>query len=285
MRSSSAGGIGRERVGGGDEEHPREVEGHLEVVVAEGRVLLRVEHLEQRRRRDRRGSRRRACRSRRAGRPGCASPRGAGSAGCGPASRRRRCGGGRGSRPRRARRRARRARTCAPSRARSSGRARSCRRPAARRSRGSGPSPRARACAPRGTRGCGPSPSRGRGGPRRGPRARRARSSLSSVSLRPGQVRDPLEVGADQVAVGRVRRAARAGAAARARPASRRLAGSCAASRRSCELLDLALPGVALADLALDVAHAAAQQPLALLRVHLLVGARRRRACAASRRS
>ena len=39
-----------EHVGGGDEEHLREVEGHAEVVVAERRVLLRIEHLEQRRR-------------------------------------------------------------------------------------------------------------------------------------------------------------------------------------------------------------------------------------------
>ena len=37
-------------VGGGDEQDPAEVEGQAEVVVAEARVLLRVQHLEQRRR-------------------------------------------------------------------------------------------------------------------------------------------------------------------------------------------------------------------------------------------
>ena len=36
-----------EQVAGGDEEHLRQVEGHLEVVVLEGVVLLRIEHLEQ----------------------------------------------------------------------------------------------------------------------------------------------------------------------------------------------------------------------------------------------
>ena len=40
-----------EQVGGADEEHLREVERQVEVVVAEVRVLLRVEHLEQRARR------------------------------------------------------------------------------------------------------------------------------------------------------------------------------------------------------------------------------------------
>gem|GEM_PF-6664963 len=40
-----------EHVGRGDEEHPRQVEGQRQVVVAETVVLLRVEHLEQRRRR------------------------------------------------------------------------------------------------------------------------------------------------------------------------------------------------------------------------------------------
>ena len=39
------------QVRGGDEQHLREVERHLEVVIAERRVLLGVEHLEQRRRR------------------------------------------------------------------------------------------------------------------------------------------------------------------------------------------------------------------------------------------
>ena len=44
-------GNGIEHVGGGDEHDLREIEGDAEIVVAKGRVLLRVEHLEQRRRR------------------------------------------------------------------------------------------------------------------------------------------------------------------------------------------------------------------------------------------
>ncbi len=40
-----------QHVRGRDEEHVRQVEGHLQVVIAEGVVLLRVEHLEHRRRR------------------------------------------------------------------------------------------------------------------------------------------------------------------------------------------------------------------------------------------
>ena len=54
-----------DRVRGADEEHLREVERQVEVVVAERPVLLRVEHLEHRRRRDRRASPRPSCRSRR----------------------------------------------------------------------------------------------------------------------------------------------------------------------------------------------------------------------------
>ena len=38
-----------QHVGGGDEHHLGEVEGHAEVIVAERRVLLGVEHFEQRR--------------------------------------------------------------------------------------------------------------------------------------------------------------------------------------------------------------------------------------------
>ncbi len=49
MRSRSGGRDRVEQVGGGDEEHLGEVERHLQVVVLEGVVLLRVEHLEQRR--------------------------------------------------------------------------------------------------------------------------------------------------------------------------------------------------------------------------------------------
>ena len=44
-------GHGVEHVGGGDEQHLRQVEGRAQVIVAESRVLLGVEHLEQRRRR------------------------------------------------------------------------------------------------------------------------------------------------------------------------------------------------------------------------------------------
>ena len=47
-------GDGVDHVGGGDEDHVGQVEVDLEVVVAEGVVLGRVEHLEQRRGRDRR---------------------------------------------------------------------------------------------------------------------------------------------------------------------------------------------------------------------------------------
>ena len=126
-----------ELVRGGDEEDPREVERQVEVVVAEGGVLLGVEHLEHRARRvaaevgahlvDLVDHQDRVVRA------GVAHARG----GSCPASRRCRCGGGRGSRTRRARRRPRCARTRGPSPRRSSGRARSCRRPAGRRSRGS----------------------------------------------------------------------------------------------------------------------------------------------------
>ena len=42
-------GNGVENVGRTDEHHARQIEGHGEVVIAEGRVLLGVEHLEQRR--------------------------------------------------------------------------------------------------------------------------------------------------------------------------------------------------------------------------------------------
>ena len=60
-----------EGVGRGDEEDLRQVERHVEVVVAEGRVLGRVEDLEQGRRSGRRGSLGRACRSRRASARDC----------------------------------------------------------------------------------------------------------------------------------------------------------------------------------------------------------------------
>ena len=59
----------RQRVGRGDEQHLRQIVVDLEVVIVEGAVLLGVEHFEQRRRRDRRGSPAPACRPRRAGSP------------------------------------------------------------------------------------------------------------------------------------------------------------------------------------------------------------------------
>ena len=120
----------------GDEQHLRQVELDVEVVVAERRVLRRVEHLEQRRTRDRPASRRRACRPRRAGSPGSSCRRRAGRGRGGPGARRRRCAGGRGSRPRRARRRATCGRTCGRARGRSTRRATSCRRRAGRRAPG-----------------------------------------------------------------------------------------------------------------------------------------------------
>ena len=51
MRSCSGRGMLREHVRGADEHHLREVVVDVEVVIVEGVVLLRVEHLEQRRRR------------------------------------------------------------------------------------------------------------------------------------------------------------------------------------------------------------------------------------------
>ena len=51
MRSSNGPGMRVEHVGGGDEHHAREIEGHAEIIVAEGRVLLGIEHLEHRGRR------------------------------------------------------------------------------------------------------------------------------------------------------------------------------------------------------------------------------------------
>ncbi len=49
MRSRSGGGIGVEHVGRGDEQHLRQIERHVQVVIAERVVLLRIQHLEQRR--------------------------------------------------------------------------------------------------------------------------------------------------------------------------------------------------------------------------------------------
>ena len=139
-----------------DEHRVRQVEVDLDVVVAEGVVLLGVEHLEQRRRRIAAEVHAELVdlveQEQRIARPDL----GQRSAAPCPASSRCRCGGGRGSRPRRARRRAPCERTCARSRAPRSGRARSCRRPEARPGTGSATSSCRRAAAPRGTRGCGP---------------------------------------------------------------------------------------------------------------------------------
>ena len=66
IRSRSASGTRRQRVGGRDEQDLREVVVDLEVVVVEGAVLLGVEDLQQCGGRDRPGSPARACRSRRA---------------------------------------------------------------------------------------------------------------------------------------------------------------------------------------------------------------------------
>ena len=49
MRSSSGGGTGIEHVRRADEQHLRQIERHVEIVVAERVVLLRVQRLEQRR--------------------------------------------------------------------------------------------------------------------------------------------------------------------------------------------------------------------------------------------
>ncbi len=40
-----------ERIGGGDEKHFRQIERHVEIVVAKGRILSRIEDLQERRRR------------------------------------------------------------------------------------------------------------------------------------------------------------------------------------------------------------------------------------------
>jgi hypothetical protein len=51
MRSSSAGGIGIEQVGCGDEHDLGEIKGHLQVMIGEGMSSARVQNLEQRCRR------------------------------------------------------------------------------------------------------------------------------------------------------------------------------------------------------------------------------------------
>ena len=89
-------------VGRGDEHDVRQVVGNLEVVVEEGGVLLGVEHLQQRRGRVPAPVASSSCRSRPAGTRGCACrPSAWPGAPCPGAPRRRSCGA-RGSPPRRA---------------------------------------------------------------------------------------------------------------------------------------------------------------------------------------
>ena len=145
---------GVELVGRGDEQHLRQVERHVEVVVAEGRVLLRVEHLEQGR-----------CRvavdaaaelvdlvehQHRVARAGLAQR-------LDDAAGHRADVGAAMSADLRLVVHAAEARAlelAARARGRCSARARSCPRPAGPRSTGSGCGPRGSACAPRGTRRC-----------------------------------------------------------------------------------------------------------------------------------
>ena len=99
-------------------------------------------------------------------------------------------------------------------------------------------------------------------------RAGRAQVELVLRLLRPRQLRHPFEVGADQVAIGGV-------GGERLEPPELALGlrlrggGKVGGLDLLAQLLDLAQPGVAVADLALDVAHAAAQQALALLGIDL----------------
>ena len=143
-----------EHVGRADEHHPRQIERHREIVVAERRVLLGVEHLEQ-------GGRRVAVEAlpqlvhlvehhhgvARAGLPDrldhVAGQRPDIGAPMAPDL---------GLVMHAAELTA--ARICGPWRGRSTGRARSCRRQEGRRNTGSGSCPRASACAPRDIRGC-----------------------------------------------------------------------------------------------------------------------------------
>ena len=85
----------------------------------------------------------------------------------------------------------------------------------------------------------------------------------------PGQLRHPLEVGADQVSVGRVLRQ-------RGQPLElpvglcQRLLGQIRGVDLLAQLVHLAQPRVALPELLLDLAHPAAQHALAALGIHLL---------------
>ena len=221
----------REGVRGGDEEHLREVEGHLEVVVAEGRVLLGVEHLEQRRRRVAAEVRAELVdlveQEHRVARAGAAQA-------LEDAARHRADVGAAVAADLRlvAHAAERGARELAPHRARDRAAERGLADArAGRRSRGSGLRRRARACARRGTRGCGPSPSRGRDGRRRGP-SRAAREVELVLGLDATTAGRRSTRGRCGSGGGRARgRAARAAAGARGRPAR---APPREASRRRC---------------------------------------------------
>ena len=87
--------------------------------------------------------------------------------------------------------------------------------------------------------------------------------------LRPREIRDPLEVGAEQVAVGRVLRE-RAEAAQLALGVRARLGRELGGLEPLRELVRLAAAALVLAELLLDLAHALAQEALAALRVRLV---------------
>ena len=172
MRSRKRSGNGLEHVGGGDEQHVAQIERLAEVVVAERRVLLRIEHLEQRRGRIALEARRELVdlieHEHRVARAGLAQ------ALDDVAGQRADVGAPVAADLRlvvhAAEARAHELQVRAP--ARCSGRARSCPRPAVPRSTGSGCAPPGSACAPRDTRGCAASPSRARSDPRRVPDVR-----------------------------------------------------------------------------------------------------------------
>ena len=268
MRSRSAGRHRLELVRRADEEDVREVERQVQVVVAEGRVLLRVEHLQHRARRvaaevgahlvDLVDHQHRVAR---AGVAHRADDRAR-------ASRRCRCAGGRGSRTRRARRPRRCARRSARACPPPSGRARSCPRPAAHEAEDR----------------------RARVGLQLAHReeledavlhqldvvvvaievlARRLEVERVLAEARPGKRGEPLEVGADHPVLHRLRRAGARSAAARARPALRACSGSPASSSCSRSSCGLGLRLVHLAELLLDRLELLAQPVLALPAVHL----------------
>ena len=161
-------GHGIEHVRRRDEQHLRQIERHVQIVVAEAEVLLGIERLQQRRGRiaaeiashlvDFVEHKHRIVGFRAAN----------ALHNLARAGRRCRCGDVRGSRPHRARRPATGARTCGPARGQSICPATSCPRPEVRRSTGSAPSYWASAGGPKGSPECGPSPSPGRSDRSRG---------------------------------------------------------------------------------------------------------------------